>query len=693
MTGQTDPGAAVMDKLRWVVKQPDLWFALFVVATVVGLIFPMPSWLLDLALTLSITVSVLILLTVLFIQKPLEFSAFPTVLLITTMIRLALNLASTRLVLGEGQAGAGAAGHIIEAFGTLVMRGDVVIGMIVFMIITLVNFVVITKGSGRIAEVSARFSLDAMPGKQMAIDADLSAGLIDEKEAKRRRKEIEEESAFFGAMDGAGKFVRGDAVAGLIITAINLIGGIIIGTVRHGVSVGEAVQTYSTLTIGDGLVSQIPALLVSTAAGILVSRSGVGGRADKALINQVAGSPKVLGLCSFLLVTIALLPGMPMLPFLTFAAGTGYLAWLAAHRAPEAEEAEPTAEAAKPAEQQDPVSAALAVDRLRLELGYGIIDLATGAEAHKLTDRIKNLRQQIAAEFGFVIPSVRVIDNIHLDPNTYVLRVREVEVGRGELRTGMLLVMDPAGEPIKLPGEDTREPTFGAPAKWVDAAWRDEALARRYTVVEPIAVLSTHMAEIVKDSMTDLLGYDETQKLVDELARDNKKLVEDTVPSQVSIGVLQRVLQNLLTERVSVRDLQTIVEATSEGLTASKDIAKVTEYVRTRLARQISEANTTPGGHIPIVTLSPEWEQSFAEAAADPTGQFSMSPGQLQAFIASVRDVFDRQAQAGEIPVILTGPTSRGYIKSIMERIRPHTVVLSQNEIHPRARVRTVGQI
>lgn len=686
----------ILGQLRQALGQSDVALALGLVAILVVLILPMPRWLLDVSLAFSITLSVLILMTSVLITRPLDFSSFPTVLLIATMLRLSLNLASTRLILSHGHEGTAAAGRVIEAFGNFVMGGNFVIGIIVFAILVIVNFVVITKGSGRIAEVSARFSLDAMPGKQMAVDADLSAGLIDETEARRRRKTLEDESTFFGSMDGAAKFVRGDAVAGLLITFINIVGGIIIGVAQNGLTFAQATHSYTLLTVGDGLVSQIPALIVSTAAGLIVSKSGVVGSADKELFGQLGGYPKALGMASALTASLALLPGVPMLPFLLLAGTTGGAAWMQLKRRDEEAEVrakEEAAKAAPPAE--EPISVALKLDNIRLELGYGLIPLINNASGHKLTDQIKALRRQLASEMGFVLPAVRIQDNMQLAANGYVVRVKEVEAGRGELRPGALLVMDPRGDKIALPGDETAEPTFGLPAMWVADGYREEAMFKGYTVVDPATVLTTHLTEAIKGYMADLLSYAETQKLLDELDKENHKLVSDVIPNQISVGGVQRVLQNLLHERISIRDLPTILEGISEVAAHTRNVTAITEHVRARLARQISDQATGEAGYIPLVTLSPEWEQSFAEAVIGQGDerQLAMAPSRLQQFITSVRQVLERQAMLGETPVLLTSPPIRPFVRSIIERVRPLTMVMSQNEIHPKARIKTLGQI
>ena len=690
-------GGGQLTALFNMLKRGDVALALGVTTILVVLIMPMPSWMLDISLAVSMTFSVLVLMTVLFIGKPLEFSSFPTVLLIATMMRLALNLASTRLILSEGHNGTDAAGKVIEAFGNFVMSGSFIIGIIIFGILVIVNFIVITKGSGRIAEVSARFSLDGMPGKQMAIDADLSAGLIDEATARARRKELEDESNFFGSMDGAAKFVRGDAIAGLMITFINIIGGMIIGVAQNDLSFGEAAETYTLLTVGDGLVTQIPALIVSTAAGLLITKSAATGSMDKALIGQLSGYPLALGLSSFLMLALALLPGIPSLPFLTLSAIAGGFAWIASRRnqTAAAEQAQLAAVEADAPVAEEPIANALQIDHIRLELGYGLLPMINGQGGQRLTDQIKSLRRQLAQEIGFVMPSVRIQDNLQLPANTYVLRVKEIEAGRGELRPNMLLVMDPRGEKIPLPGEETVEPTFGLPALWCEESSREEALFRGYTVVDPPTVVTTHLTEAIKENMAELLSYAETQKLLDEQDGEQQKLIADLIPNQITVGGLQRVLQNLLAERVSIRDLPTILEGVSEACGYTRNVTSITEHVRARLARQISNEQVNHEGFIPIVTLSPEWEQSFAEAiiGEGEDRQLSMAPTRLQEFINAVRQVFERHAMLGESPVLLTSPPVRPFVRSIIERFRPSTVVLSQNEIHAKAKIKTLGQI
>jgi len=684
-------------------KRTDLFFATAVMGILTVLIFPLPAFLLDLLLAVSIIISVMIMMTGLFIDNPLEFTVFPTLLLVATLLRLALNLASTRLILGHGHEGTAAAGHVIEAFGNFVMGGNFVIGIIVFAILIIVNFVVITKGSGRIAEVAARFTLDAMPGKQMAIDADLSAGLIDEKVAKARRAALEEESSFFGAMDGASKFVRGDAIAALLITFINVIGGIIIGVAQQGMPFGAAAKTYTLLTIGDGLASQVPALIVSTAAGILVSKAGVKGSADKALGKQLANYPKALGMSSGVMVLIALLPGMPMLPFLALAGASGYAAW---HFAKIAREAPPLdadgapmdagAVAAAQAAKEETVTDLLKLDDLKLEMGYALLALVNGPDGQdRLTDQIKALRRQLAAELGFVMPSVRILDNVQLDANAYVVRVKEIEAGTGQIFPGQFMAMDPMGGQVQLPGQHMLEPTFGLPATWIDASLRDQAQLKGYTVVDAATVVSTHLTEIIKAHVSELLSHVEVQKLLREASKDHTELLKEVMPSQIASTGIQRVLQFLLAERVSIRDLGAIIEGVAEVAGHVKNPRDIVEHVRARLGRQICAQYQGPDGMLPIITLSPAWEQAFLESIAGERDEryLAMQPSKLSEFVNTVRDRFETAARMGEMPVLVTSVQARPFVRSIIERFRRETPVMSQAEIHPRARLRTVGSV
>jgi flagellar biosynthesis protein FlhA len=681
-----------------VLKRGDIALAIGILAILVVLLLPLPPMLLDFALAISITFSVLILMTALFIKAPLEFSAFPTVLLIATMLRLALNLASTRLILSHGHEGTSAAGHVIEAFGNFVMGGNFVIGIIVFTILVIVNFVVITKGSGRIAEVAARFNLDAMPGKQMAIDADLSAGLIDEKEARRRRKQLEDESAFYGAMDGASKFVRGDAIAGLLVVFINVIGGMIIGIAQQGMPFVDAASSYTLLTVGDGLVTQVPALVVSTAAGLLVSKAGLGEAADKALLRQLSGYPNAVAMAGAVMIVMSLLPGIPTLPFMLLGGGASALAYLIYKRGKEqvVAEAKKAETEAKAAPVEEPVTAALKIDDLKIELGYALLPLVNSPDGtDRLTEQIKALRRSLAMEMGFVMPAVRILDNVQLEANAYIIKIKEVEAGNGRVWPGQFMVMDPAGGQVSLPGTHTTEPTFGLPATWVDSSLKEEAAVRGYTVVDAATVLATHLTELLKTNMSDLLSYGEVQKLLKELPKEQAELIKDIVPSLITVTGIQRVLQYLLSERISIRDLSTILEGIADGLSHTRNPALLAEHVRTRLARQICAQNTMPAGYLPLIALSAKWEQAFAESLVGQGDerQLAMQPSRLTEFIALIRERFEEAARQGEAPVLVTSAAIRPFVRSIVERFRAQTTVLSQSEIHPRARLKTVGSI
>jgi len=701
----------MLDILKKITDYGDIALACSVIGILMVLLFPIPTSLLDFLLAFSIGSAFVILMTTLFILKPLDLSVFPTILLVTTLLRLSLNIASTRLILSNGHNGSNAAGEIIKAFGGFVMQGNVVIGMIVFLILTLINFIVITKGSGRIAEVAARFSLDAMPGKQMAIDADLAAGLIDEKTAKSRRKELEDESTFFGAMDGANKFVRGDAIAGLIITFINLVGGMVVGILQKGLTFDVAVQTYTILTIGDGLVSQIPSLIISMSAGLLVTKAGTSGTTDKLIFGQLGNHPRALAMTSIVTGLMAFLPGLPFIPFAIISGVIGGTAYgifningkegaasgysvSGGKTSSDTKSMSKTDE--KTGEDSETIADVLQIDLIRLEIGYGLMSLVNNNNGHNLTEQIKGLRKQIIKEYGFVMPAVRIQDNIQLDTDAYIIKIKELEAGRGIVRPGKLMIMDPHGGDIDIPGESTKEPAFGLPAKWIDESYKDEALFNNCTVVDPSTVITTHLTEQIKENITDLLSYSETQKLLDKLGDEHKQLVKDVIPDIVSVATLQKVLQNLLSEMISIRDLPNILESLSDAARAKKNLMAMTEAVRGQLSRQICHHNTNREGFIPIVALSPEWERTFIESLVDDGSgdrQLSMQPSKLQEFVKKVKKVFDDQAIKGHIPVLLTSAYTRPYVRSVIERFRPATVVMSQNEIHYKAKIRTLDSI
>ena len=683
------------DVLRGFVMRGEIALAVGVLGILSIMLIPLPPFLLDMLLAVSIILSILVLMTALMIKKPLEFTSFPSVLLLATLLRLALNIASTRLILANGHTGEHAAGEVIAAFASFVMGGEFVIGVIVFSILVIVNFVVITKGSTRIAEVAARFTLDAMPGKQMAVDADLSSGLINEQQARERRKALEDESSFFGAMDGASKFVRGDAIAGLLILFINIIGGIIIGVMSHGMDFAEAGHTYTLLSVGDGLVTQIPALIVSVAAGLLVTKAGIDGAADKALAKQLASYPVALGVVAACALAVGILPGMPKIPFLILAFAAGILAWRL-RQANQAAVATSAAEAAAPAPvvEETPQSS-LAMDDVRIELGFSLLPLINDVQGRRLTDQIKALRKTLAQEYGFVMPSVRILDNVQLAADRYQIRIREMDAGEGKLKIGALLAMDPTGKGIALPGEDVKEPAFGLDAKWVDERAREEASFRGYTVVDPATVLATHLTEVIKEHMAELLTFAEVKKLIKELPKDTQTLLDDVAPAHVSWSGIQRILQNLLKERVSIRDLTAIIEAIAEAAPAMHDLVLITEHVRARMARQICYQHRNPDGSLPIISLSPTWEQAFAESLIGDGQhrQVALAPSKLHDFVADVRAAFEKAAKLGETPVLLTSPTIRPFVRSLIERFRPSTIVLGQAEVHAKVRLKAMGQV
>lgn len=690
----------------------EVGIAVGIIAILVVLILPMPAWFLDFGLVISLFFSVLVLMLVLFIQRPLDFNSFPTILLISTMLRLSLNLASTRLILSEGHKGSGAAGEVIQAFSTFIMGGNFVIGIIVFSILVLVNFIVITKGAGRIAEVAARFTLDALPGKQMAIDADLSAGMIDEVEAQKRRIALQEESMFMGSMDGAAKFVRGDAIAGLIITGINIIGGIIIGVAQKGLSFSVAADNYTQLTVGDGLASQVPGLLISLASGMLVTKGGIEGTSRDTIVKQLMASPVSLGMTAALLILMAFVPQIPALPFLALGLVSGGLAYWFSRPSDEDGDGKPDGRRqssltgpqspgslppppGEDAGEEEPITNALKIDTIRLELGYALLSLVNEEQGQRLTEQIKGLRRQIATEMGFIMPSVRIQDNLQLQPNNYRICIKEIESGAGEVRPSMLMIMDPKGEKITLPGHTTIEPTFGLEAKWVDASLRDQATFKGYTVVDPPTVITTHLTEVIKSGMSEMLSYSETQKLLNELDEEYQKLVQELIPAQISVGAVQRVLKNLLTERISIRDLPLILEGISEALAVAQTTIYITEIVRMRLSSQICDALSTHTGYIAMVPLSTDWEQELASSIVGDGDdrRIALAPTRLQDFMEAMRVAWDEAGRFGEDPVLVTSVSIRPYLRRIIERVRPQTRVISQSEIHPKARLKTVGQL
>ena len=674
----------------------DVAFAVGVAMVLAVLFVPLPPILLDVGLAVSLSISALVLMVALWVPRPVDFNSFPTLLLVVTMLRLSLNVASTRLILSEGHTGTRAAGGVIEGFSRFIASGNFVIGIIVFAILVIINFVVISKGSTRIAEVSARFSLDAMPGKQMAIDADLGAGLIDEAEARSRRKHLEDETGFYGAMDGASKFVRGDAVAGVIITLINVVGGILIGVTQHGLSAGEAANVYTILTIGDGLVTQIPALLVSLAAGIVVTKGGTEGAANEAVLAQLGRHPKALMMAAALLFAIGLLPGFPVPIFAGLAAllaGLGFAMsrrdeGVRAHEAAETERA-----AAEAAPDRDDPTASLRIDEMRLEVGPALASLVGRPDA-ALPAKIRNLRALFAREYGLVLPAIRITDDAAMAPDAYVVLVRGIEVARGEVRSGGMMVIAPPEAAGGVTGEPARDPTFGLDVIWTDRVGAQAAEAGGLTVVDPESVVTTHLTEIVKEHLPDLMTFAATKALIDALDPDYKKLAGEIPGGQPGL-VIQQVLQTLLAERISVRDLPRIVEAVAERAPAGLEVGPIVAHVRARLSAQICRALTDAQGFVPVITLSADWEAELAEAARTGDGgrTLALSPQRVHDFAVAARREIQRFAESDSWPAVMVPPELRPGVRAMLERISPNTQVISHAEVHRKANLKTLARI
>ncbi len=683
--------------LRQTLGHQDLLFAAGIVALIAVLVLPMPTWLVDIGLATSITLSVLILMVAIWIEKPLDFSAFPTVLLVATLLRLALNLATVRLILSDGHKGLSAAGSVIHGFASFVVGGDFVIGVVVFAILVIINFMVVTKGAGRIAEVAARFSLDAMPGKQMAIDADLSAGMITDEQARGRRRELEEESSFFGAMDGASKFVRGDAVAAIIVTLVNAIGGIVMGTLRHGLDVSHAATLYTTLTIGDGIVSQIPALIVSLGAGMLVSKGSVRGSTHRTFVGQLGGHSKPLFLASGLAALFALLPGMPFAPFAVLSLVGGGGAVLV--RRVEQRRAVAAAVAARSEEhvggpKDEPLPELMKVDEIRIELGMGLVPLTNAADGG-LTDKIRKLRRAIALDYGFVLPSVRIRDNVDLAVGEYALQVSGVEIARETMMMGRLLAFSSGGQPLQIQGVEAIEPSFRIPARWIEPRQRADAVREGLTVVDVETVLTTHLSETVKAHMSQLMSYGAAQKLLDGLGSENQKLVLDLVPAVLPLTTVQKVLANLLAERVSIRHLALILEAMHEAAGFTRNVRLISEHVRGRLSLQICRSLQGADGLVAVVPLSPEWDREINQAIVTDGDQrsFALAPSRTQEFVQAVRLRLAAASAQGAWPAILTSVEARPFVRGLVERINATVAVISHNEVHPRCKLRMLEPI
>ena len=679
-------------------RRSDAFVPLAIIGVVLMMVLPVPPALLDILISLSMALSIGVFLTALFIENALEFSAFPAFVLVATLLRLSLNVATTRLILLHGGEGNGAAGSVVEAFGHFVVEGSVVVGLVVFLILTVINFVVITKGAGRVAEVAARFTLDALPGKQMAIDADLGSGTITNEQAKNRRKDLEREADFFGAMDGASKFVHGDAVAGLLIMAINLIGGLILGVAR-GMDIGRAAETFSVLSIGDALASQIPALLISAASGVVVVRSATGEPLGRALAHQFLGRKRAVALTAGIMMCLGLMPGMPALPCFGLAIGLVILSRRVSAPAEAAAAAKAAAETEQAADPKraaaEDIESTLALHVLAFEVGYELVSVVDTARGGTLLDRVSKLRHEMARELGIVVPPVHVNDDLTLGAGAYRIKVHGTEVAKGELAAGRLLAIDASGTAPPIDGERTLDPTFGMPAIWIADRDRELAEALGYTVVDHATVLATHLGEVVRNHAHRLLGRQEAQQLIDVLARTCPKLVDDVVPTLLSLGDMVRVLRNLVKEGISVRDMRSILEAVGELATQTKDPEQLTEMVRERLASQITSRHRAADGVVNALTLDPRLEQilrtSLNEIARGAGG--ALDPDLLRQVASAAEASMPKFAVHGGAPLVVTAPDLRRYVRAILERKLPQMPVVSFREIEPSAPLRVIERL
>jgi flagellar biosynthesis protein FlhA len=678
-------------------NQSDLLTAVGVIGILLLMILPLPTILLDILLSLSITFSLVILLTSLYIKTPLEFSTYPALLLLTTLFRLSLNIASTRLILLHGNEGPSAAGQVIKSFGLFVVGGNYFVGFIIFIILVIINFVVITKGSGRIAEVAARFTLDAMPGKQMSIDADLNAGIIDETEARKRRARISQEAEFYGAMDGASKFVRGEAVAGMVIILINIGGGFIIGIFQQNLPLLTAAQTYTILTIGDALVSQIPALINSTAAGLIVSRAASDQSMGKELVKQFKLQPQAIALSAGILFSLGLIPGLPHIPFITLSVVTGFLAhFISKEQKKQAQKKmEESQKAAMIPHAPEQVETLLTLDRLELEVGYGLIPLVDEEQNGDLLNRIRSIRRQFAMDLGIVVPPLRVRDNLQLKPGEYRIVIKGNEMARGEMMPGYVMALNPGEVKKTVEGIPTKEPVFQLPALWILEKRKEEAQFAGYTVVDIPTIIATNLTEVIRTHADELLSRQDVQKLLDRLAQNYPKVVEELVPSILPLGLIQKVLQNLLKERVSIRDLLTILETMADSVSITKDPDLLTEYVRQRLGRSIVKQYETTEGVLPLITIDQKIEDILREGIqkADHGSYLSLEPNLAQKILMSINQTLDRMNQANHQPIILCSPTIRRHLKKLLDRFLPQVVVLSHNELTGQAKIQSLGTV
>ncbi len=680
-----------------IIENKDIALAFGILIIISLLIIPLPPFLMDLLIATNLSLAVLILLVSLYLRNPLEFSAFPTVLLITTLYRLGLNVATTRLILTEAYAG-----EIIQSFGTFVIRGNYVVGFIIFIILMVINFIVIIKGSSRIAEVAARFTLDALPGKQMSIDADLNAGYIDEQEARLRRQSLTKEADFYGAMDGAAKFIRGDAIAGLIITAINILGGFAIGIAQKGMDITTALSTYTILTIGDGLVAQIPSLLISVSAGFVVTRSASADKLDIELGRQIGGKPTAISLASFAMFVMAFVPGFPTIPFLALSALTGGLAYLRVRQIRKDEEERLRAEmvraevVTKP--EETPVEELLKIDPVELELGYNLIPLVDETQGGDVFRRITNVRKQLALELGIILPPVRVRDNLGLEPEEYVIKIRGNEVGRNSLQPGMLLAMNPGTAEGELAGIKVTEPVFGLPATWISYAERENAELMGFTVVEAPTVLITHLTELLRRNADKLLTRQDVKQLLENLRADSPALVEEVTPENLPLSVIQKVLQNLLKEGIPIRDMPIIIESLLEYFKVTKNVDVLTEYVRHNLSETIKRLYQDNNGVIHCISLSPEIEQMVSNVLQSNTQATTMqtlglSLDAIKAIQDSLAKAVDESSLSGYIPIVICSAQIRPYFYRMIRTQFPMISVISYTELPPDTEIDIVATV
>ena len=673
-------------------RYSDVLIAVAIVTIVIMMIIPLPTIVLDILICLNITIALLVVMSAIYNVEALDLSVFPSLLLITTLFRLALNISSTRLILLNGYAG-----EVITAFGNFVVGGNAVVGFIVFVILVIVNFIVITKGSERVAEVSARFTLDAMPGKQMAIDADLNQGAITDAEAKRRREKVQRESDFFGAMDGASKFVKGDAIAAIVIMMINIGGGFVIGMLQRDMDAAQALQTYTLLTVGEGLVAQIPALLISTATGIIVTRSAAEGNLGGDLVKQLFRNARIFMILTGVLLFLAIMPGLPGVPFMVLAAICGLIAWnLQRGQAVEQEvqQVEQKAKAKKEATTPENIVSLLQVDPMELEIGYSLIPLVDTGQGGDLLDRIVMIRRQCALELGLVVPTIRIRDNIQIKPNAYIIKLKGVEIARGELMLDHYLAMNSGTVFEEVPGIETTEPAFGLPALWISENEREQAELNGYTVVDAVSVLATHLTEIIKEHAAEILGRQETQNLLDNLQKTNAALVEEVVPNLLTVGEVEKVLANLLSERISIRDMSTILEVLADYAPATKDTDVLTEYVRHAMARQITQQNVQ-NGVLPCITLDPAIENKIAGSVqrTEHGSYVSLDPDTMQKLLTALQEQLHKLTDQGYQPIVLTSPTVRPYFRNLVERSIAGLIVLSHAEIEQNVEIQILGVV